>query len=98
MIVGLFRKGESEVSGFRDWWTWMKHRFRPASEEGDGESTEEFATLSSFTLLPGQLKLKVGVVSVRGNYREHNEDNFYVPGRRSVRHDVTTERTARGRP
>jgi protein phosphatase len=38
-------------------------------------------------LLPGQLKLKVGVVSVRGNYREHNEDNFYVPGRRSVRHD-----------
>jgi protein phosphatase len=53
----------------------------------DGESTEEFATLSSFILLPGQLKLRVGVVSVRGNYREHNEDNFYVPGRRSVRHD-----------
>ena len=24
---------------------------------------------------------------MRGNYREHNEDNFYVPGRRSVRHD-----------
>ncbi len=51
------------------------------------EPTEEFATLSSFTLLPGQLKLRVGVVSVRGNYREHNEDNFFVPGRRSVRHD-----------
>jgi protein phosphatase len=24
---------------------------------------------------------------VRGNYRDHNEDNYYVPGRRSVRHD-----------
>jgi serine/threonine protein phosphatase PrpC len=76
----------------------MKHRFRPGPDEGDGESTEEFATLSSFTLLPGQLKLKVGVVSVRGNYREHNEDNFYVPGRRSVRHDVTNESNSEASP
>ncbi|MGO9814933.1 MAG: PP2C family protein-serine/threonine phosphatase, partial [Isosphaeraceae bacterium] len=44
--------------------------------------------MSSLTLLPGQLKLKVGVISVRGNYREHNEDNYYVPGRRPVRPDV----------
>jgi serine/threonine protein phosphatase PrpC len=95
---GLFSKGESEVSRFRDWWSWMKHRFRPGPAEGDGESTEEFATLSSFTLLPGQLKLKVGVVSVRGNYREHNEDNFYVPGRRSVRHDVTSESNSESSP
>jgi len=76
----------------------MKHRFGPGPEEGEGEPTEEFATLSSFTLLPGQLKLKVGVVSVRGNYREHNEDNFYVPGRRSVRHDVTTESNSESSP
>jgi protein phosphatase len=48
----------------------------------DLDATDEFATLSSLTLLPGQLKLKVGVVSVRGNYRDHNEDNYYVPGRR----------------
>ncbi len=47
--------------------------------------------MSSFTLLPGKLKLRAGVVSVRGNYREHNEDNFYVPGRRSVRHDSNTD-------
>ena len=57
----------------------------------DDPATEEFATLSSFTLLPGQLKLRVGVVSVKGNYREHNEDNFFVPGRRSVRHDNNSE-------
>lgn len=47
--------------------------------------------MSSFTLLPGKLKLRAGVVSVRGNYREHNEDNFYVPGRRSVRHDSSSD-------
>ena len=65
---------------------WIK-RFLGFAHTGQESATDEFATLSSFTLLPGQLKLKVGVVSVRGNYREHNEDNFYVPGRRSVRHD-----------
>jgi len=53
------------------------------------DATDEFATISSLTLLPGQLKLKVGVVSVRGNYREHNEDNYYVPGRRPVRPDLS---------
>src|SRR5262249_30340974 len=33
------------------------------------------------TLLPGALRLRFGVVSTVGNYREQNEDNFYVPGR-----------------
>jgi serine/threonine protein phosphatase PrpC len=37
------------------------------------------------------LKLRVGVVSVNGNSLEHNEDNFFVPGRRSVRHDNSSE-------
>ena len=55
----------------------------------DSEATDEFATLSSLSLLPGQMKLKVGVVSVRGNVREINEDNYYVPGRRPVRPDQT---------
>lgn len=54
----------------------------------DPEATDEFATLSSLTLDPGRLRLRVGVVSVRGNYREHNEDNYFVPGRRPVRYDV----------
>jgi serine/threonine protein phosphatase PrpC len=87
-LKGLFRKGEPEVS----WFSRLKLLFfgRDQSQD-DPESTDEFATLSSFTLLPGQLKLRVGVVSVRGNYREHNEDNFYVPGRRSVRHDSNSD-------
>ncbi len=69
---------------------WIK-RLLGISHTDQDSATDEFATLSSFTLIPGHLKLRVGVVSVRGNYRDHNEDNFYVPGRRSVRHDSGTE-------
>jgi len=71
---------------FKSWWKSLWGR--PASGR-DLDSTDEFATMSSITLLPGQLKLRVGVVSVRGNYREHNEDNYYVPGRRPVQPEVS---------
>jgi protein phosphatase len=74
------------MSILKSWWEWLtSHRLAG----GDVDATDEFATMSSLTLLPGQLKLKVGVISVRGNYREHNEDNYYVPGRRPVRPDVS---------
>jgi PPM family protein phosphatase len=49
---------------------------------------------ASLSLIPGVLKLRVGVVSTVGNYREHNEDNFYVPGRKSVRFDAPPEASA----
>ena len=91
---GKTRKGGRAVSWLsriRSWWVQLLGGGR---DHEDPEATEEFATLSSFTLLPGQLKLRVGVVSVRGNYREHNEDNFYVPGRRSVRHDSNSDSQA----
>ena len=81
----------SWLSRIRTWWIQLLGKGR---DKDDPEATEEFATLSSFTLLPGQLKLRVGVVSVRGNYREHNEDNYYVPGRRSVRHDSNSDNQA----
>jgi protein phosphatase len=74
--------------------SWFKNLFGAGQVHDEDPATEEYATLSSFTLLPGQLKLKVGVVSVKGNYREHNEDNFYVPGRRSVRHDSGSDSEA----
>lgn len=35
----------------------------------------------------GAHALRAGVVSTVGNVREHNEDNYYVPGRGSLRHD-----------
>jgi protein phosphatase len=70
----------------KSWWNrlWGGH-----GSGNDLDSTDEFATMSSITLLPGQMKLRVGVISVRGNYREHNEDNYYVPGRRPVQADIS---------
>jgi protein phosphatase len=73
------------------WWrrvmSWWKQFWARQRTGRDTDNTDEFATLSSLSLLPGQMKLKVGVVSVRGNYREHNEDNYFVPGHRPVRPD-----------
>ena len=76
----------SLLARFRSWW--LRLWGHPLSGN-DTDSTAEFATLSSITLLPGQLKLRVGVVSVRGNYREHNEDNYFVPGRKPVRPELS---------
>jgi protein phosphatase len=75
-------KKADAVSLFSRFTCWFKRLWGQGLPGKDQDATDEFATLSSITLLPGQLKLKVGVVSVRGNYREHNEDNYYVPGRR----------------
>lgn len=36
-------------------------------------------------------RIMVGVVSTVGNHREHNEDNFSVPGRPHVEHNQTTD-------
>ncbi len=90
--TGFLGKGEPQVSWFSRLTELAEGPlWQGTNAHDDDPATEEFATLSSFTLLPGQLKLRVGVVSVRGNYREHNEDNFFVPGRRSVRHDSGSE-------
>jgi len=75
------------ISSLKRWW----QRTFGGRAGHDPEATDEFATLSSLTLDPGRLRLRVGVVSVRGNYREHNEDNYHVPERRSVRHDVLND-------
>jgi protein phosphatase len=89
-MIELFGKGKPRVSAVPRFWNWWKRLLGVGGDSGS-DSDDEMTPLSSFTLLPGQLKLRVGVVSVRGNYREHNEDNFYVPGRRSVRHDSTAD-------
>jgi PPM family protein phosphatase len=57
-------------------------------DPSDPDATEDYPAQSALTLFSGTLKLRVGVVSVVGHYREHNEDNFYVPGRNSVRFDL----------
>src|SRR5262245_35103319 len=43
--------------------------------------------MPSISLPTGRYELRVGVVTTRGNVREHNEDNYYVPGRPSIRNN-----------
>src|SRR5437870_5528523 len=64
-VKGFFGKGQPEVSVLMRLPSWMKRLLGRGQAKDDPEATEEFATLSSFTLLPGQLRLRVGVVSVR---------------------------------
>lgn len=65
-------------------WGFLQGSGRSASESRDLNATDDFPTPSSITLSPNGLRLRVGVVSTVGNYRPHNEDNFYVPGRLSI--------------
>jgi protein phosphatase len=60
----------------------------------DLDVTADYPAPSSLTLVPGILKLRAGVVSTVGNYREHNEDNYFVPGRKSIVDGGSTEATA----
>jgi PPM family protein phosphatase len=59
----------------------------------DLDVTADYPAPSSLTLLPGVLKLRAGVVSTVGNYREHNEDNYFVPGRKSIVDGGSSEST-----
>ena len=94
-MKGLFRKGEPEVSWFSRlmeldeaiFWAGARRRRRPERPRSSPRSRRSPCCRASSSC-------RVGVVSVRGNYREHNEDNFYVPGRRSVRHDSGSESQA----
>jgi protein phosphatase len=43
--------------------------------------TEEIDAVPASSFPAGRYELRVGVVSTTGNVREHNEDNFFIPGR-----------------
>jgi protein phosphatase len=78
--------------GANDWLTnlWRKliGRAEPprrSPRAPNDETTQDHPLLPSISLPAGRFELKVGVVSTCGNVREHNEDNFYVPGHPSLR-------------
>lgn len=75
-------------------WSWLGGGEYAGMPRRDLNATADFPAPSSLTLVPGSLKLRVGVVSAVGNYREHNEDNFYVPGRHSIDDGGSTGATA----
>jgi serine/threonine protein phosphatase PrpC len=66
------------------WLDWFRKLLRPsepiAPRPTGHETTIDSPGLSSLSLATGGYELRVGVVSTRGNVRESNEDNFYVPG------------------
>lgn len=90
------------------WQDWIRRLWRPARPEPLAPSRRQEA--GSIVDPPasaqptaglhsaGGLQLRVGVVSTTGNVREHNEDNFYVPGRQSLNPGpmVTAGSLARG--
>jgi serine/threonine protein phosphatase PrpC len=84
----------AEVSLF----SWLRNLWKPAANVRRGrtrhraETTVEYpaapaaaSTMASVgTISAGNIQLRFGVVSTVGNVREHNEDNYYVPGRRRL--------------
>jgi protein phosphatase len=75
-------------------WKAVRGAFGAGRSDRDLDATADYPPPSSLTLIPGALKLRVGVVSAVGNWREHNEDNYFVPGRKSVVDGGSTEATA----
>ena len=51
---------------------------------GAAPPTEEIVSRPALALRADDFSLRVGVVSEVGNVREHNEDNYFVPGRPSL--------------
>ncbi len=71
------------------WQTWWWNLWRPKSPQRSrarpAESTEDYVSTPSIAISAEGAELRIGVVTTRGNVREHNEDNYYVPGRPSLR-------------
>jgi protein phosphatase len=67
------------------WYSWLQNLFRNTKKREvpmrDLDATADYPTPTLLTLVPGALLLRYGVISTVGNYREQNEDNYYVPGR-----------------
>lgn len=86
--AGVSRKKAVEVSWYARFWNAIRGARTPRPGVGQRprspDSTAEFLAPGSLPLVPGNLKLKVGVISSVGNVREHNEDNFYIPGQPSI--------------
>src|SRR6516164_2049093 len=77
--VGPLEKAD-EVSWLTRLWKLLRSALGDEPEDLAVDDSRGGPATSSITLVPGSLRLRVGVVSTVGNHREHNEDNFYVPG------------------
>ncbi|MFO0960342.1 MAG: protein phosphatase 2C domain-containing protein [Isosphaeraceae bacterium] len=73
--------------GVKEWWKNFWRPLRPggANRPDDFNDTAEYAPVSSLLFPNGPIRLRAGIYTTVGNYREHNEDNYYVPGIPSLR-------------
>lgn len=65
------------------WNNWLKRLWNPTRARGNTPAAGSRAghpleSLGSGPAVP--LRIRVGVVTTVGNHREHNEDNFFIPG------------------
>lgn len=73
--------------GLNLWWRKLWQRSQVLPRDRGNEPTEDYpAPLGRPPSNPRSSRIRVGVVSTVGLYREHNEDNFFVPGRPPVQH------------
>lgn len=69
-----------------NWFGWFRRLWRPRPAPRlaapiDPNRTADFPSLpTALTFHAGMPDLRAGVCTTTGRYREHNEDNFYVPG------------------
>ncbi|GAC1467295.1 MAG: hypothetical protein NVSMB9_08750 [Isosphaeraceae bacterium] len=75
------------MSWYTRFWNYFRDPLRVHRPVRDPEATADVPDSSQLVLYSGTLRLRAGVVSTVGNYREHNEDNYYVPGRISNAND-----------
>lgn len=77
--------------GLLTWWYNLWRSKPPQRQRPRGaESTEDYVSAPALAVSAEGAELSVGVVTTRGNVRPHNEDNYYVPGRPSLRNAATT--------
>lgn len=78
---GGFSGASTESPGLLDW---LKQRWPPPENRRPSSAnlhdTADYPPVAAVALATGALRLRAGVYTTVGNYREHNEDNYFVPG------------------
>jgi protein phosphatase len=69
------------------WWSKLKDKMAGQGNGPGRARSGSTASTPAASFAHSGLRVRYGVVTTVGNHREHNEDNFYVPGRPSSSND-----------
>ncbi len=93
--AGPTRRLKRKKAGPVGLFDWFKKHWRDKPRGGPKavnlHDTADYSPVSSVPLAAGKVMLRAGVYTTVGNYREHNEDNYFVPGFASLRPRDTLE-------